>query len=1285
MAKYSAPAPRSTRERRPSSGRKAASQKSENAAASTSTASSIPFGAPLQRKLVVGPARDGYEVEADRVADAVVNRRGELPSITPHSRSFSAQRANAEDEEIAQTKGALSSSTTPVQRALRDETDEEPVQRNALPKEMEEKPAQRAARNEPEEEPVQRAVRDEGEEETAQREALGATNSAAPAQVNSGVEAARGGGSPLSPPLLGEMEHAFGRDFSSVRLHDDSRSHRLNQDLNAHAFTTGSDVFFARGAFSPRTSQGRRLLAHELTHVVQQGGRDGIRKKTIQRQSTGTSPSPTATGTETENSAPLRSWQDRRNRHRGVDLDGPNGVPLYRLPSLSVPIIGGRRKGVSALGSISGGFHPGRGSGNTFLPSSGVFHWLGRGKRTVQDAEGRESNTSQVQLWERYIQDNSTIAAGVERRFAAGAPKIFRDQDESRRVYYLRSRRSNSFTAIGTSAELAASSVLLRPSFDSNGKFALMDVDHFIEIQLGGAHQIGNLWLLDSATNRASGREIKDRVVKDLNKLVSDAAREDFWTGTNPSKPNFRSWPHDAHIDFARVRGNPRKNGKYWDKDRIASGAHLSKLRRLTDKEMAAEGFRLGPKDKLRRINIFLGPQSSFRRPMKVDGENLTYRGRRGARDFIRGFDLEEATYSRPETLEAGRQIATLRGTAFGNRTVPVKNEDGTTRKSRPIEAPELRVPVFSTVDFGYGGFIDRAYINRKLTAAAAARFPGASPLTFQTAGINDAWELTAEARVAADNPLFPGFEFAVRAQGDAIFVEAPIPTERLRFGPFRVTEANLQLGFDTNGLFLGGNAAFELDGVGKGTIEARRLDLAGTFSFDIDAFDPAEIAVAYRNRQWTATAFLGIKPDTIPFIDRGTISVTVDENGFSMNGTAELAGPGVPEGTQITIAYDAVTGALTLGGLVVFNTAAIPGVSDARVEVTVSRQADGTWSVAGRGSAALALPGITGQVSASYRDGILRIDGNATLSRPPMSGTAEFHASNQPVDDENQPTEGPPRDTFRVWGGGTATIQFGQYLTGTVGIQFLENGEVELLGRIALPPRISLVDAEDYHQDLVDFPEVRFPILGFTIPVIRRSFGVFGFVRGGLDANLSVGPGELLDSEVQIQYNPDRPEETQITGGSRFEIGASAEVSLSVTGGIGVGLGIVDATGEIGIRAGLGVNLTGGASVAINWTPNEGLELDATVFGEAQPEFNVSLIAKAEVVVDAFLWSGTLWDRSWNKELARIGPNLTLRAELPTSWSERHGLDVDLDKLDITEPDINVRQLAKDVFDAVI
>ncbi|MFL6416678.1 MAG: DUF4157 domain-containing protein [Bryobacteraceae bacterium] len=89
--------------------------------------------------------------------------------------------------------------------------------------------------------------------------------------VEQAITQARGSGQPLDPGVRRQMEGAFGADFGGVRLHNGPGAHSLNTALQAVAFTTGSDIFFRDGAYNPSSSSGKELLAHELTHVVQQG------------------------------------------------------------------------------------------------------------------------------------------------------------------------------------------------------------------------------------------------------------------------------------------------------------------------------------------------------------------------------------------------------------------------------------------------------------------------------------------------------------------------------------------------------------------------------------------------------------------------------------------------------------------------------------------------------------------------------------------------------------------------------------------------------------------------------------------------------------------------------------------------------------------------------------------------------------------------------------------------------------------------------------------------------
>ncbi len=174
----------------------------------------------IQGKLTVGEPNDKYEQEADRVADDVM--RMPEPQV---------QRQNEEEEEeMLQTKPINEQITPLVQRQV-----------------------------EPEEE----------EEETLQAKAEGQTPQVTP-NFESQINALQGGGQPLSRETRNFFEPRFGHDFSNVKIHIDSNANQLARSINAKAFTRGSDVVFGRGEYSPGSSSGKRILGHELVHVVQQ-------------------------------------------------------------------------------------------------------------------------------------------------------------------------------------------------------------------------------------------------------------------------------------------------------------------------------------------------------------------------------------------------------------------------------------------------------------------------------------------------------------------------------------------------------------------------------------------------------------------------------------------------------------------------------------------------------------------------------------------------------------------------------------------------------------------------------------------------------------------------------------------------------------------------------------------------------------------------------------------------------------------------------------------------------
>jgi len=120
---------------------------------------------------------------------------------------------------------------------------------------------------------VQRVLHPEEEEELMMKpvaQGVGPQGGKVPSKVESVINRARSGGQPLESTVQDQMSKNMGYDFSQVRVHTGSEADKLNRQLSAKAFTTGRDIFFKQGTYDPASSKGRGLIAHELSHVVQQ-------------------------------------------------------------------------------------------------------------------------------------------------------------------------------------------------------------------------------------------------------------------------------------------------------------------------------------------------------------------------------------------------------------------------------------------------------------------------------------------------------------------------------------------------------------------------------------------------------------------------------------------------------------------------------------------------------------------------------------------------------------------------------------------------------------------------------------------------------------------------------------------------------------------------------------------------------------------------------------------------------------------------------------------------------
>lgn len=191
-----------------------------------------PFFSPysIQPKLTIGQPNDPYEQEANTMAEKVV---GQIESSKPNP-SIQTRSNDYEQEEKLQKK---------------EEEESE--------KELMRKPVF-ASNGEPPDNPIQ-------------------TKSCAPQiqlspNLETNLQSSKGNGSPILQNIRQKMESGFVANFENVRIHTDDNAVQMNQELGAKAFTNEADIYFNKGMYDTGSNQGKKLLAHELTHVLQQNG-----------------------------------------------------------------------------------------------------------------------------------------------------------------------------------------------------------------------------------------------------------------------------------------------------------------------------------------------------------------------------------------------------------------------------------------------------------------------------------------------------------------------------------------------------------------------------------------------------------------------------------------------------------------------------------------------------------------------------------------------------------------------------------------------------------------------------------------------------------------------------------------------------------------------------------------------------------------------------------------------------------------------------------------------------
>ncbi len=1043
-------------------------------------------------------------------------------------------------------------------------------------------------------------------------------------KVQAYLDASRGQGAPLPEKARRYFETRFRCDLSHVRIHDDAAADEAAKSIQALAFTKGSDIYFRAGAYDPEGEAGRKLLAHELAHVVQQ--RPGINRR-------GTSGDVIRRGTK----PPVGSAKD--------DKKGGGTATTFEIPT---DVTDKAKAAKAPAGKID---VPNTTISFTELHipefklpyHTGALEWV-----------RKEHSGKHADAWAKWAQP--LLKGSVDKK-----PK---DQSSPTAPYFLQfGKGSKALPFFGTAEDVASAITSLPWDRDKNPhKF---DIDHQKELQLGGADDDhNNLWLLDRGINRSSGPTIRESVRQDIDDLLALA------------RPKLANPPSDAKevlaskytVRFAKAKGGPRPGrsskskafspgpvtADKWAREDLSSETIVEALEPMTTE------LREKVKGTKETLSLF-----TKRGGGKVS--TLPYKGK-GEIDvsklFTPGYKVVSGTYVEGNPPRTGK---------VGQLNVSFFEGEKGKKVLSPISHP-FDLVAMPGVD--YGGMVDQKSIvelRKKISTKVA------SPIEFPDIDFDLALGLVGRGSVPKPSiKLLENVEIAIVVEGADIGLEATISGGDLKLpGPFKVTGGAMTLSATTGGLGVDGRIDFEIEKLAKGFIGASAglksggpsFSLEGELEFDTKMFTEAKLGLSYKEGKWGVKGKLAVGEGKIKGIKSASAEVAVEDETVSALGTFESSIKGIDKG-KVTFKYDPKTGMEIAGEIELGK--GIPGVKTGKLSATIKESPAGDYSLSGGIVIQPDVPGLSGDVTGKYEDGAFLVEANLGYEKGLAKGSVRIGVTNQAVGAEGKPA-GPPTDNLLVYGGGELTLKIAPWLQGTVGVQLKPNGEIEVKGKVALPDHLDVFPEKKVEKRVFSIG-IDIPIVG--VAVAGQRIGIFATIKGGLDVFAGFGPGQLRNLSLEVTYNPAHEEATTVVGTGSFYVPASAGLRLSVDGGLGVGIPIVSATAGITIYGEIGVQGAAEASARVEWSPARGVILDAQGSLSVEPKFKFGIEAFVDVSADLWITTIELYHKKWNLASFEYGSNLRFGLVFPIHYEEGKPFQLSFDQVQWTYPSIEPKDL---------
>jgi hypothetical protein len=1020
-------------------------------------------------------------------------------------------------------------------------------------------------------------------------------------------------GRPLPAATRAYFEPRFGRSLADVRVHTDTTAVAATAAAAAEAMTVGHHVFFAPGRYEPTRPDGLELLAHELAHTIQQHGahpRPQFQLRTTtpgdvwERQADTaarlamTGPAGAAGAAITARvGAPMLArrqveWTPIPTGPIPVDgqpedvtwweLDKSNAAARFKVPRLTLtadkgPVLEHYQRAVA-------------GSGDGKDPASAL-------ESTV---EFNGTAPARAGLWEAR---NRTPE--LKDRWLA---KVSWPKEEANARWHEAGGRKDSFTKQPATATGSC------------------DMDHIIELQLGGSNAPSNIAPLKSTENQASGRALWQQASGIARQLRTAVPQQAGRVNVILAFQSVDQVP-PVPINTSPCAGPGAAGCTCSDVDKCA----MQKKAAATAAGGDAQPYK-----------VTTGAQTAeFKVPAGTASVDLH-------EDAVNKVNSELIPCMILQFLERGKNDHSIEGW--------VESKDHPKRSSRTrlplaLDKGGEEVKLKSVLD----GDVYRLKLDGG-TKRVKFTYPYLSPGYLDLRITDNGLEGTG--RLNVTNPLFRGLRIDVYLRNGEFGGTVDLDPKQLKppIKGLKITKAqgNVQLAPD---LSISGDLGFELGKLVTGSLHAEPvLDLdnpgvyfRGDIKANIPKLEKSEGTIEYRNGAWSGKIEIDSgQLASLPGSPQGNITILITEQGgVEPSGTVTVS---LPRGGGITCEVSAggQHGIIFTGETAVD----LPGVK--RTKLTVRYDGE---HFSGKAKAGVDIKNVTGDIEVKYWDGAY--SGNAQVGFAAGRFTGRVTVNLNPRGE--------------IFGEGSLRAPITDTVAATLTVTKPEDGDWRVKGEIELPPKIKLFDPvqrrdEVFHQS-------------FTVnvwgPVVLRFSAALGY-------DVGVGPGLIENAKVSAEFNPfAETSDFALDASAVLNIPGWAMLNGSLYCGAGVGVGRFGS-----LTVNIGVDVEGGlkGGVRSDFT----LHYAQNAFTVASPITiygGILFEAQAKGKLVAELLTAEVWSASWDIGQKRTwDPGLSMSLTFPLSYSSDKGFTFpSFSSIERKGPDIDVGALASSLKDKLV